>query len=224
MRDASPAVITPSVSGTLGNGGWYTGDVTVSFAVSDPTSDVASRSAGSPTVTTTVDNAGTTYSCSAVNGAGLPSSKSVTAKRDATKPVIGYTGNAGSYTVDQTIAITCTATDAMSGIGTKTCANVAGAAYSFNSGANSFNASAVDNAGNTNTATTSFTVNVTSGSLCALVERFVSSKGIANSMCTKLEKENYAPFRNELSAQSGKAISEANAATLLRLVNVIDHP
>ncbi|MDB4877382.1 MAG: hypothetical protein JWM41_3828 [Gemmatimonadetes bacterium] len=221
-RDASPATIVPTVSGTLGNGGWYVGDVNVSWAVNDGTSGVASTTAGCSTVTTTSDNSGTTYTCSAVNGAGLPSTQSVSAKRDATKPVIGYTGNAGSYTVDQAVAITCSATDAMSGIATKTCANVSGAAYAFTLGSNSFTATAQDNAGNVNSAIATFTVTVSQGSLCSLVERWVSNAGVANSLCVKLQHGSYDAFRNELSAQSGKKISDANAAILLSLVNALD--
>jgi hypothetical protein len=62
---------------------------------------------------------------------------------------------------------------------------------------------------------------VTPGSVCALVERWVSNAGVANSMCVKLRQGSYGAFRNELSAQSGKKISEANAAILLRLVNLL---
>ncbi len=219
-RDASAPAIAPVVGGTLGSGGWYTSDVDVSWTVTDGISGIASG-AGCSAATTSADNAGTTYACTATNGAGLTSTASVSAKRDATKPVIGYAGNAGSYTVDQTVAITCAASDAMSGLAANTCANVNGAAYTFAVGTNTFSATAADNAGNTNAASASFTVAVTSGSLCALVERWVSNAGVANSMCVKLRHGSYGAFRNELSAQSGKKISEANAATLLRLVNLL---
>jgi hypothetical protein len=221
-RDASAATIVPSVNGSLGNNGWYVGDVTVSFAVNDATSGVASTSAGCATSVTNSDNAGTTYTCSAVNGAGLSSSAGTSARRDATKPVIAYTGNAGSYTVDQTVAITCTATDAMSGIAAKDCASINGAAYTFAAGTNSFNASATDNAGNSAAASTSFTVSVTQGSLCNLVKRWVSNAGVQNSMCSKIDQQSWYALRNELSAQSGKFISAANATTLLHLIDVID--
>jgi hypothetical protein len=145
----------------------------------------------------------------------------MTAKRDATKPVIGYAG-ATSYTVDQTVNITCSASDAMSGIATNTCANISGDAYTFAIGANSATASATDKAGNANTASTTFTVAVTGGSLCNLVKRWVSNAGVANSMCVKIEHESWGALRNELQAQSGKKISAANAAILLRLVGELD--
>jgi hypothetical protein len=219
-RDASAPTIAPTVSGTMGLAGWYTSDVTVLWNVADGTSGVASNSGCSATTTTT-DNGGTTYTCTATNGAGLSATQSVSARRDATVPAIAYAGNAGSYTVDQTVAITCSASDAMSGLAGNTCANVSGAAYTFAAGTNNFSAAAQDVAGNGNTASTSFTVVVTPGSVCALVERWVSNAGVANSMCVKLRQGSYGAFRNELSAQSGKKITEANAAILLRLVNLL---
>ena len=219
-RDASAPTIAPTIAGMMGLDGWYTSDVTVSWSVADLTSGIASSSACSATTTAT-DNNGTTYTCTATNGAGLSATQNVAAKRDATKPVIGYAGNAGSYTVDQVVAITCSASDVMSGLASSTCATVSGNAYTFAVGANSFSASAQDVAGNGNTASTIFTVAVTSGSLCALVERWVSNAGVANSMCVKLRQGSYGAFRNELSAQSGKKITEANAAILLRLVNLL---
>ena len=142
-------------------------------------------------------------------------------KRDATKPVVLYAGNAGSYTVDQTVAITCSASDNLSGVASSTCAPISGAAYGFLVGNNTYSATATDNAGNVGSATTTFTVNVTAGSLCSLVQRWVSDGGVSNSLCVKLAHGNYDPFRHELAAQSGKKVSEANAAILLRLVNAL---
>ncbi len=221
-RDASAPVVTPTVSGTMGANGWFVSDVSVSWSATDATSGIASTSSGCVATTTSTDNAGTTYTCSAVNGAGLTAAQSAFAKRDATKPVIGYSGNAGSYTVDESVAITCSASDAMSGLASNTCANIGGDAFTFAIGTNSRSASASDNAGNSNTASTSFTVAVTSGSLCSLVQRWVSNAGVANSMCVKLRQGSYGAFRNELSAQGGKKfLSAEHAAILLRLVNVL---
>ena len=64
---------------------------------------------------------------------------------------------------------------------------------------------------------------MTQGSLCSLVERFVSNAGVANSLCVKLSHGDYDPFRSELSAQSGKKISADNAALLLSLVNALSN-
>ena len=67
---------------------------------------------------------------------------------DLTPPSISYTGNAGSYTIDQTVNITCSATDALSGIASSTCANISGSAASFALGTNNFSATATRHAAN----------------------------------------------------------------------------
>jgi hypothetical protein len=220
-RDAQSPRITYTLTGTQGNNFWFTTNVGVLWTTTAGPSGVGSCS--SAPVST--DGTNITFSCTATAGNGkIASLTTVAAKRDATKPVIAYTNNAGTYTVDQNVSIICKATDAMSDIATKSCANITGPAYTFNTGVNSFTGSAVDNAGNTNSASTSFTVTTTSGSLCTLVNLWVSNGGVANSLCGKIEKGNYEPFRNELAAQSGKKITESNAAILLRLVNEIDHP
>ncbi len=219
VLDDTPPVIALVVAGTQ-HGGWYTSDVAVSWTVTDGQSSVTSTS-GCTDASVTTDTHGVTFICSATS-AGGSASESVTIQRDATTPVIGYAGNAGSYTVDETVAITCSASDAMSGLASSTCANISGAAYAFAIGTNTYAASAQDNAGNTNAASASFTVAVTSGSLCTLVQRWVSNAGVANSFCVKLRQGSYGAFRNELSAQSGKKfLSEAHAAILLRLVNLL---
>lgn len=220
-RDASAPSVAGAVSGTIGDNGWYTSNVGVTWSVNDGISGIGS-STGCSATTTSTDNSGTTYTCSATNGAGLTTTKSVTAKRDATMPAIGYAGNAGSYTVDQTVAITCSASDAMSGLASNTCANIGGAAYTFAIGANSYSASAKDNAGNTNAATAAFSVVVTGDATCKLVERFVSNQGVANSLCVKIRQKSWGAFRNEVSAQTGKKLSAEHAVILLRMVDELD--
>jgi hypothetical protein len=219
-RDASAPALAASVAGTPGNNGWYRSDVTVSWAASDPTS-------GAPAVpcaanVLNVDSGPTTYSCTATNGAGEQTAVQQTVKRDVTPPSIAYTNNAGSYTVDQTVAVNCVASDATSGLATNTCAAVNGAAYTFGLGVHAYTASASDNAGNSASANTSFTVVATDASVCALVNRFVSNSGVANSLCVKLNHQDYEPFKNELSAQTGKQVSDSNAAILLTLVNALE--
>jgi uncharacterized membrane protein len=140
-----------------------------------------------------------------------------TAPADVTAPVIAYTGNAGTYTVDQSIAITCTASDAGSGLASSTCADIAGPAWSFAIGENHFSATAADVAGNTATASVSFTVVADANGLSSLVEQWVSNGGVANSLVVKLSHGSYEAFRHEVAAQSGKKIPADKAAALLRL-------
>ena len=82
--DTTPPAITPTVTG-LQSGGWYTSNVTVSWAVADPES--AFTSTGCATQTVTSDTTGTTFTCSATSEGGT-STQSVTIKRDTTGPSI----------------------------------------------------------------------------------------------------------------------------------------
>jgi hypothetical protein len=68
---------------------------------------------------------------------------------DTTARRVTYSGNAGTYTVDQAASITCVATDVPrgSGIASTTCADLAGGADSFGLGTHAFSATATDNAG-----------------------------------------------------------------------------
>jgi hypothetical protein len=170
--DATAPVVTAHVSGTQGTNGWYTSDVTVSWTMNDPESGVASTS-GCATTTITADTPGTTLTCAATNGAGTSSSASTTVKRDATRPVVTFTGNAGTYTVADQVALHCTASDALSGIATSSCHDVNAPAYTFGPGTTTISASATDRAGNTTNASVTFVVSVTPASLCLLTSRLV---------------------------------------------------
>ena len=215
--DKTPPSVTASVTGTVGNNGWYTSDVAVDWTVADEESEI-SASSGCADFTVTSDQQAVIYTCTATSGGG-ETSESVTVKRDATNPVVTYSGNAGAYTVDQSVNITCAAGDATSGLSSSVCANVKGDAYTFGLGASSFEASATDNAGNFASANASFTVTVTPASLCNLVKRWVSQKGVANSLCQRLTNGQYDAFRTTVRAQSGKQIPADKAAILIDLSN-----
>src|SRR5690606_16620944 len=62
--DATAPVITPNVSGTQGNNGWYTSDVTVTWAVEDEESDITSSTGCAPTTVST-DTDAITLTCEA---------------------------------------------------------------------------------------------------------------------------------------------------------------
>ncbi|MDQ3178079.1 MAG: ExeM/NucH family extracellular endonuclease, partial [Actinomycetota bacterium] len=72
------------------------------------------------------------------------------------------------------------------------------------------------------------TVSVTFASLCALVQQYVDKEGVAKALCSKLDaaarkadrKDQEADlhaFVNQVEAQSGKSMTAAEAATLIRL-------
>lgn len=226
--DLTPPVITPHVAGLLGTNGWYTGDVTITWDLTDPETGVAT-SAGCDASSQNTDTAARTFTCSATNGAGLEASNSVTVKRDATRPTITYSGNAGTYSVAGSVAITCAATDMApgSGLASDTCVSITGPAYAFGVGAHGYSALATDSAGNSGSGATSFTVQVTHDGLCALVKQFVTNKGVANSLCVKLnaaEKHGVKgkgggleAFAHEVKAQAGKFIPADKAPVLLAL-------
>jgi hypothetical protein len=222
----------PTITYTLdpatpsGAHGWYTGDVTVTWHVDD---------GGSPvTKTGCVDQSfvdgTTTVSCSATNAIGSADPVSVTVQRDTTKPVVTYTGNAGAYTVDQTIDIHCAASDPSpgSGLESTTCEDISGPAWSFTLGSHTFSASAQDVAGNVGTKSTTFTIGVTFSSLEALVSRFSTSLDVATGLNDKLIAASKAKsantrgnqlnaFANQVNAQTGKALTEEQAQLLLAL-------
>lgn len=216
--DRTPPVVTHVISGTPSASGWYASDVTVTFSATDPESPVTTTGCRTQSISASTGLNGVTFTCVATSAGGA-TTDAVTIKLDKIAPVVTYAGNSGSYTVDQTVVITCTPSDNLSGVASSTCAALSGGAYAFQVGSNTFTATAIDNAGNVGTGATTFTVNVTTASVCALVQRWVSSAGVAHSLCVKLQHGDYAPFRNELVAQSGQKISEANAAILLRLVS-----
>ena len=115
--DSTPPVITPIISGTLGDNGWYTSDVYLTWTVSDLESTITSTSGCSPSIIN-ADTAGQTFTCSATSAGGT-ASQSVTIKRDATAPSISGSaspapnGN-GWNNSDVTVSFSCS--DTMSGI------------------------------------------------------------------------------------------------------------
>lgn len=84
--DNTPPVIRPMVSGTMGQGGWYTSNVSVTFQVTDPESTVSTMM-GCGSTSVTADTAGVTFTCTATSRGGT-STATVTLKRDATPPVL----------------------------------------------------------------------------------------------------------------------------------------
>ena len=217
VYDPTPPVVTAHVSGTQHNG-WYTSDVVVSFSVVDLESDVTAESPDCAGATVSVDTTGVTFSCSATSAGGTSTPVSVSVKRDATPPSIVFAGNQGTYGVADTVAITCTASDATSGLATPSdCGGISGPAWSFGAGTHTFTRSATDNAGNVGTGSTSFTVDVTAAGLCTLAKRWSDNKGVAGSLCAKLRHGQLRAFRNELSAQRGKHIPAAKADVLIAL-------
>jgi photosystem II stability/assembly factor-like uncharacterized protein len=221
--------IGPSVVGTPGSNGWYDSDVLVSWGWMDGdvpidpsncTTETPSQGEGILTLTAT---------CADLNG--NIATDTYVVKVDKTPPVVAFAGDAGSYTVDQQVTITCAAGDAVSGVATTSCADITAPAYTFALGNHNDTATATDIAGNVGTGSTSFTVNVTYASLRNLVSAFSSSTAVADGLNSKLAAAEAAAargqtataqnirraFTNQLNAQAGKAISADHATVLANL-------
>ncbi|MDF2629742.1 MAG: endonuclease [Symbiobacteriaceae bacterium] len=194
--------------------GWNNTDVTVTFTCADLESGVASCT---DPVTLTAEGADLGATGTAVDNAGNTATATVGGINiDKTAPVIDVEGDR-TYSADETVTLTCTATDHLSGLaGSNPCAEplVSAPAYTFAPGAHEVTVTAVDKAGNSTTFKATFTVEVTYNSVAALIERFVEQKGTANSLTAKLRNGALEALRHELAAQSGKHVP-AEAATIL---------
>ena len=116
LVDATPPVITPTIGGTLGNNGWYTSNVTVSWSVTDPLAPVISQS-GCGTTVISSDTAGQTLTCSAT-GQGGTATQSVTIARDATPPTVSITtpANGASYVLGSMVSAAYVCADGLAGV------------------------------------------------------------------------------------------------------------
>jgi hypothetical protein len=146
-----------------------------------------------------------------------------TGDEDTTAPVIAFAGNAGNYALDALVAISCSATDAESGIASANCPSVNALAYTFGAGLTSLTATATDSAGNSSAASTSFNVVVTVDGLCALTRSLAKSAGVGNALCVQLgnsaafKGNGDAPYAKHVKAQRGKGLAAADADLLLAL-------
>ena len=86
--DPTPPVILSHVAGPLGRDGWYIGDATVTWSVSDPQSSLTTSGCGETRIT--VDTPGIAITCSATSDGGTTTA-TVTVKRDATAPTVACT-------------------------------------------------------------------------------------------------------------------------------------
>ncbi len=144
--DTTPPVITPTVTGTLGNNGWFTSDVEVSWSVTDDESSVSNQT-GCDLQTVTADTNGVTFTCEATSAGGA-GSQSVTVKRDATAPTIAFDSrtapNANGWN-NTDVSVNWICADALSGAVSSSVSQIL-----TGEGANQSTAgTCADNAGNT---------------------------------------------------------------------------
>jgi hypothetical protein len=204
------------------------GAVVTFTATGNDVEDGAIAAVCAPASGTTFALGTTTVNCTVTDSAGATATGTfdVTVV-DTTAPAIVYSGNAGTYEVSDTVNITCAATDAV-GVTSSTCANVGGPATGFLVGANTVTSTATDAAGNSTTASVTFTVIVTSTGLQDLITEIAGSS--AAQLVSAVQSIAAAPnanartgrvnsFRNQVNAQlkSGKITAE-QAALLNTLV------
>ncbi|MGH2375123.1 MAG: hypothetical protein ACRDIC_16850, partial [bacterium] len=118
--DTTPPVITPSISGTFGDNGWFTANVTVSFTVTEAESPASLTTTGCDPVTVSSDTAGVSFTCQATSNGGADS-KSVTIKRDATAPTLAPTVSPDPVELNGSATASPNATDATSGVAVSAC-------------------------------------------------------------------------------------------------------
>ncbi|HET7486885.1 MAG TPA: HYR domain-containing protein [Acidimicrobiales bacterium] len=235
VRDTTaPAITTPGnlvVEATSPAGASAAFAVSATDRVDGTVAPTCSATSGStfPLGTTTV-------ACKATDTRGNTGSASFTVTvRDTVAPTVSYAGNQGTYALDETVHITCSAADSGSGVASSTCADIVGPAWSFGVGAHTFSATATDRAGNVGTGSTTFTVAVSSATLCSLTRQFATKAGVAQSLCVKLTSAQAAAdrrdvsggraalqdYRNEVRAQAGKAMTADQAALLDALAGTL---
>lgn len=216
---------------------WYNHALTVTWTGNDGSgSGIGTCSAASTYSGPDSPAAGVSGGCT--DKAGNIGTGGFAFRYDATPPVITFTGNAGSYTVDQTVDIACAATDPTSGMdtGNTNCPNTNAAAYTFPLGANTINARAVDQAGNTSAASATFTVMATYNSMETTVSTFLASDpGVATSLNrvlraardaeargnTSAEQGQIRAFINKVEAQRGKKLTGEQADALIRFARAL---
>ena len=159
--DPTPPVIVPTVSGTLGNDGWYISDVTVTWTVTDPDSAITQTTGCDPT-TVTSDTSGQIVTCSATSAGGTDSAQA-TVKRDTTPPIITINVPADGAAVDlnDAIAADWTAQDPNPGSGVDYAIGSTDDGSPIDTatlGAKTLTVNASDNAGNSTSLTHNYSV------------------------------------------------------------------
>ena len=115
--DSTPPLVTASVTGVMGDRGWYTSDATVTWITTDPEAPIGAR-AGCATATVTLDSTGTQFDCQATSLGGASPVNSVTIKRDASSPSVEVTspGAGAVYERNEIVPAAFQCSDAVSGI------------------------------------------------------------------------------------------------------------
>ncbi|MGH3070697.1 MAG: PxKF domain-containing protein [Gaiellaceae bacterium] len=155
VTDSTPPTIASDVSGPLGDNGWYTGDVSLDWSVTEPEAPDSLVLDGCVDAAITADQAETAYSCSASSTGGSAGPVYVTIKRDATAPTVQCPSPAPTFVLGEGAVVSAAVSDATSG---PAAASVSAAADTAAAGVKSVSLTGVDNAGNEATVACSYRV------------------------------------------------------------------
>lgn len=220
--DQTPPTMTLTSRTPANASGWNNGPVTAVWSCQDALSGVVTSTV-TKQVTTQGANQAATGTCQ--DKAGNTTNATVSQINiDQTAPVVSFSGNAKTYTVDQTVQITCQASDTLSGVASSTCANLNAPASSLTLGTHTLTASATDRAGNRGTGSTSFTIVDTSGGLCGLTRQYVTNQTVASSLCTLLSQgkvAGYIALVHAYGLSPYNLLTPTQAATLIRLAQTL---
>ena len=150
--DPSAPSIAGNVTGTVGNNEWYTSNVSLAWLVSDSESPSSLVKTGCVDQNITSDQGATSYTCAATSAGGSAGPISVVIKRDATAPTISgsstFAPNANGWS-NTNVVVSYTCTDALSELASCSSPET----VSGEGDALSATGTAIDNAGNSATAT-----------------------------------------------------------------------
>lgn len=241
--DRVPPVTSVLLDGTLGTAGWYTSPVTVTLSATDSASGVAHTeysldgttwSTYTAPITVTAEGLSTIFYRSLDNAGNVEVAEHVDIRIDTESPVITIGGiqEGAIYQIGLVTVATYSAEDSVSGVKDSSAVLTGGDESGI--GIFNYNVTASDIAGNTRTSTVAYTVASTLPGTMELVNHYLGSgainkQGIAQSLGAKLRnaleamnRGNIAAaqnviraFINEVTAQTGKAISQDAAAILL---------
>jgi len=163
----------------------------------------------------------TTVTCTAADEAGNASEETfdvtvedttppaVTVPADITAEATGASGASVSYAVEA-------APDTVDGTVAPSCLPASGSVFPL--GDTEVTCTATDAAGNSSEASFTVTVTVTRGTIEELLRRWITNRGILNSLLVKLQHRSYGAFENQVNAISGRWLTSAQAAEILVLL------
>ncbi|XEC96036.1 LamG-like jellyroll fold domain-containing protein [Paenibacillus tarimensis] len=225
-----------------GNNGWYTSPVTIALSpapIAEYSLDGgANWGAYEGPFTLTDEGTHIVMYRSVKTG----ETESLEIQIDLTAPVVQITGEA-SYTIDQSVTVTCSANDVVSNVYGTPCDQplIQVNAYTLASGVNTATVTVEDMAGHQTTVTHTFTVMVTFDSMKAVTNVFLQETGakasdtVATSLNQKLDQAKAAASKGKIDApksmmadyiqqvtdQTGKFFTQEQADILIRWARIV---